>query len=367
MQIDFIDLKSQYAKIENDLRQDFDRILSSCQFIMGPEIQKCEENLQSYTGAKYALTCSSGTDALIIALMSLGIGCGDEVIVPAFTFFATASAVTLVGAKPIFVDVQKESFNICPDSVRENLSPNTKAVIAVGLYGQLADMGDLEKICEEKKLVLIEDAAQSFGATVDDRKSCSLTKVAATSFFPAKPLGCYGDGGAAFTSDEDLYDIMKQIRVHGDRSRYEHVRIGINGRMDALQCAVINHKLRIFDWEIEQRNLVAQRYEEALRDLKQIQLPKVAENKKSVWAQYTVLVENRNQFQAALKERGIPTSVHYPIPVYKQDVYKKHYQGLHLDNTEYIAPRVVSLPMHPYMDSDTQVYICEKVKEVLSS
>ena len=363
MKVDFIDLKSQYQKIKKNVNQDFEQILESCHFILGPEVQKCEENLAKFSGAKYALSCGSGTDALILNLMALGIGAGDEVIVPGFTFFGSSEVINLVGATPVFAEVERSSYNICPNSVEKLITPKTKAVIAVGLFGQVAPMDELQGICDTANITLIEDAAQCFGGSYKGRRSGSLSKLASASFFPAKPLGCYGDGGAVFTDSEELYTIMKQLRVHGDQSRYDHIRIGINGRMDALQCAVINRKLEIFDWEIEQRNLVAGRYMEGLSDVSEIELPVIADHSTSVWAQFTVLLGEREKFRNAMTEHNIPTAIHYPKPVYKQPVYAKEYSGVKLNNCEYLANHVVSLPMHPYLKPEQQSYIIENIRK----
>lgn len=347
----FIDLRTQYQKMKNEIQSELNGILESCQFVMGPQVQECENLLATYTGSKNAITCSSGTDALVMALMALDIGVGDEVIVPAFSFFATAEAVSLVGATPIFVDVEEKTFNIDPEKVEGSITGKTKAVMYVSLYGQTPDVDRINEICKKHDLYAIEDAAQSFGASYKGKKSCAVSYIGCTSFFPAKPLGCYGDGGAVFTDDAALADVIKQIRNHGQSERYVHERIGMNGRMDTIQCAVINVKLKSFAWEVEQRERIGQQYNQALGKLEdKIQVPTVAADRTHVFGQYTLRVKNRNAFVEALKAEGVPTSIHYPQPMHLQKPYRN--MGFKLPVSERLADEVVSLPMHPFLSEE---------------
>lgn len=347
----FIDLRSQYQKMKSEIQSELNAILDSCQFIMGPQVQECEQKLEAYTGSKNAITCSSGTDAIVMALMALDIGPGDEVIIPAFSFFATAEAVSLVGAKPVFVDVEEKTFNIDPDKIEAAITNQTKAVMYVSLYGQTPEVDRINEICKRKKLFAIEDAAQSFGASYKGKKSCAVSYIGCTSFFPAKPLGCYGDGGAVFTDDSDLAEVIKQVRNHGQSERYVHERIGMNGRMDTIQCAVINVKLKSFAWEVEQREKIGKQFNAAFADFSdKIQAPTVAADRTHVFGQYTLRVKNRGKFIDILKEDGVPTSVHYPQPMHLQKPYRG--LGYKLPMSEKLAAEVVSLPMHPFLSGD---------------
>jgi UDP-2-acetamido-2-deoxy-ribo-hexuluronate aminotransferase len=358
----FIDLKAQYQALKTEIDSQIQEVLNNCSFIMGPQVDKCERALEQYTGAKHALTCSSGTDALVIALMGVGIGPGDEVIVPAFSFFATAEAVTLVGAKPVFVDIEDEYYNIDISQVEAAMTPRTKGLIFVSLYGQTPDVDALLQIGKKYNIHIMEDAAQSFGASYKGKKSCNLTPISCTSFFPAKPLGCYGDGGALFVNDEQYLQAMKEVRVHGQKERYVHTRIGINGRMDSIQCAVINAKLPKFEWEVQRRAEIGMTYTKAFLNLSdKIRPPRVAEGCEHVYGQYTLYVENRSAFEKFLKEKGVPTSIHYPAPMHKQAAYAKHYQGLSLPVSERCAEHVISLPMHAYMSQADQTKVIETV------
>lgn len=358
----FIDLKTQYQKIREDIQTEFNQILENCQFVMGPAVTDCEKNLKEYTGAKYALTCSSGTDALIMALMAKNIGPGDEVIVPAFSFFATAEAVSLVGATPVFVDVEDKTFNIDIDQIEKAITTKTKAVIYVSLYGQMPDVDAIHAVCKKNNILCIEDAAQSFGASYKGKKSCSLSDISCTSFFPAKPLGCYGDGGAVFTNDEDTAKALEEVRIHGQVGRYVHKRIGINGRMDSLQCAVINVKLKTFAWEVEQRERIGRAYTEALTSMEdKITPPFAAEDRGHVYGQYTLKVKNREQFAKILNDEGVPTSIHYPEPMHKQEAYKDIKASCPV--SESICHQVISLPMHPFLSDDDMTKVINACKK----
>ncbi|MGH8772818.1 MAG: DegT/DnrJ/EryC1/StrS family aminotransferase, partial [Burkholderiales bacterium] len=310
--MEFVDLKTQYRQLKNVIDERIKRVLDHGQFILGPEVAELEGKLARYTGAKHCVTVASGTDALLISLMALGIKPGDEVITTPFSFIATVEVIALLGAKPVFADIQEDSFNIDPAKIEAAITPKTRAIMPVSLYGQPADMDEINAIAKKHKLPVIEDAAQSFGATYKGKKSCNLSAIGCTSFFPSKPLGCYGDGGAVFTNDDALAQAMREIRVHGQEKRYVHSRVGIGGRMDTLQCAVVLAKLERFDWEIEQRQKVAARYSVLFGELEEtIGLPRVKPDRTSVWAQYTLLVPDRGALQEKLQQQGIPTAVHY--------------------------------------------------------
>lgn len=347
----FIDLAAQQERIRDKLEANIKRVLSHGKYILGPEVNELEDKLAEYTGAKYCITCANGTDALQIALMSLGIGPGDEVITPGFTYIATAETVALLGATPVYVDIDQKTYNIDPILLESAITPQTKAIIPVSLYGQCAEFDAINKIAAKHNLPVIEDAAQSFGATYKDKKSCNLSTIACTSFFPSKPLGCYGDGGAIFTNDEELAIVIRQIARHGQDRRYHHIRIGVNSRLDTLQAAILLPKLEILDDEMQARRQVAATYTELLNEAGIITTPFIESHNESAWAQYTIQVENRDQVQAKLKEQGIPTAVHYPIPLNKQPAVASD-ADLPVGDT--IAQKVMSLPMHPYLDIENQ-------------
>ncbi len=365
--VPFLDLKPQYRALEKQINARIQTVLNHGQFILGPEVEECELAMTSYIGAKYCLTAASGTDALIMALMALGVGPGDQVITTPFSFFATAEVISLVGAEPVFVDIEAKTFNIDPNLIEKAITAKTKAIMPVSLYGQPADFDEINVIGLRHGIPVIEDAAQSFGAQYQGKKSCHLSLVGATSFFPAKPLGCYGDGGAVFTDDEALHKKMTQIRVHGQEGRYHHVTMGINGRLDTLQCAVLLEKLKRYDWELERRQAIASAYGEALIFLKdRVQPPFVKPDRGSVWAQYTVMVANREKFGAALKEKGIPTSVHYPSPLHHQPVYRHLRERYNLPVAEKCAQQVISLPIFPDMTNEQVERVIAAVREVVS-
>ncbi len=364
--IPYLDLKPQYKALEKDINQRIQTVLNHGQFILGPEVAECEKALNAYIGTKYCLTAASGTDALMMALMALDVGPGDEVITTPFSFFATAEVISLVGATPVFVDIDLDTFNIDAKKIEAAITPKTKAIMPVSLYGQPADFDEIEALGARRGIPVIEDAAQSFGAPYKNRKSSGLGRVSATSFFPAKPLGCYGDGGAVFTNDEGLHKIMEQIRVHGQASRYHHVRMGINGRLDTLQCAILIEKLKRYDWELEKRRAVANRYNDAFASLEgKLAIPRVRSDRGSVWAQYTVMVEDRTAFAEALKAKGVPTSVHYPSPLHHQPVYASLRDKYKLPNAEHAAARCISLPLYPDISDADQKTVIEAVKSVV--
>lgn len=353
MAIQFIDLKAQYRRLQDKIQARINTVLEHGQFIMGPEIAELEEKLAKYVGVKHAITVSSGTDALLIPLMAMNIGPGDEVITPDFSFYATAEVVSLLGATPVFVDVDPKTCNLDTKQLKGKITTKTKAIIPVSLYGQCADMDTINQIAGS--IPVIEDACQSFGATYKGKKSCSLSTVGATSFFPSKPLGCYGDGGAIFTNDDALAKKMKSIRTHGQEGRYNHPNLGINGRMDTLQAAIMIPKLEVFEEELELRQVVAKRYIDALKT--KYQTPHIESQNMSAWAQFTLQVDNREAFVKSLNDKGIPTAVHYPKPLSKQPYYVERGFVADCPISDKLSQRVVSLPMHPYMSEEEQTEI----------
>ncbi len=356
MEIQFVDLKSQYQALKPSIDRRIQAVLDHGQYIMGPEVAELEGRLAEYTGAKYCITCASGTEALLMSLMALGIKAGDEIITTPFTFVATAEVIALLGAVPVFVDIEPDTCNIDTSRIDAAITPRTKAVMPVSLYGQPSDMDAINAIANRYGLAVIEDAAQSFGAEYKGRKSCNLSTIGCTSFFPSKPLGCYGDGGAIFTSDAALARAMREIRVHGQEKRYVHTRIGVGGRMDTIQCAIILAKLDRFDWELSQRQVVASIYNHMLETCDERPERLVLRpDRTSAYAQYTVKVADRGRVQAVLAEQGIPTAVHYPLPLHQQPAYQGACRcaGL-LPVAEYVAGRVVSLPMHADLTIDVQ-------------
>lgn len=345
--MEFIDLAAQQARIKDKIDAGIARVLAHGKYILGPEVQELEERLADYTGAKYCISVANGTDALQIAQMALGIGPGDEVITPGFTYIATAETVALLGAKPVYVDIDPKTYNIDPGLIEAAITEKTKAIIPVSLYGQPADFDRINEIAKKYNIPVIEDGAQSFGANYKGRKSCNLSTIACTSFFPSKPLGCYGDGGAIFTNDEELATIMRQIARHGQDRRYHHIRVGVNSRLDTLQAAILLPKLDILDDEVSLRNEVAGRYTELLNSSGIDTTPFIEESNVSAWAQYTIRVDNRESVQEKLKAADIPTAVHYPIPLNKQPAVAEVKASLPVGDK--IASEVMSLPMHPYL------------------
>ncbi len=362
--MEFIDLKSQYRRLKTEIDAGIQRVLDHGQYILGPEVDELEQKLAAYSGAKHCITVANGTDALQIAMMALGIGPGDEVITPGFTYIATAETVALLGAKPVYVDVHARTYNLDPALLEASITPRTKAIIPVSLYGQCADFDAINAIAERHGIPVIEDAAQSFGATYKGRKSCNLSTIACASFFPSKPLGCYGDGGAIFTSDDELAMVIRQIARHGQDRRYHHVRVGVNSRLDTLQAAILLPKLAILDEELDQRQKVAARYARLLNEAGVQATPHVEAHNVSAWAQYTVRVPGRDQIQKVLSETGIPTAVHYPIPLNKQPAVAD--AGVRLPVGDEVAGQVMSLPMSPSLSKADQNRVVAALKEALS-
>ena len=358
--MEFIDLKAQYENIKSKVLLQIEEVLDSGQYIMGNKVKVLEDKLAKYTGSKYCIGVADGTKALLIALMALDIKPSDEIIVPAFTFVATASMVKLLGAIPVFADIDADSYNLDAKKIESLITNKTKAIITVGLFGQCSDMDAINQIADKYQLHVIEDAAQSFGATYKNKKSTNLATIGCTSFFPSKPLGCYGDGGACFTNDKSLAVKMSQIRVHGQDQRYYHAILGVNGRLDTLQAAILLTKLEIFPEEVIKRNEIGKRYTSLLSGAKCI-TPKVMEYNTHVYAQYSILVENRNKFVEKMNLAGIPTSIHYPIPLHKQPILSKYYKNQDLNVSEEVASKIVSLPMHPYLDIEQQDFIVDAV------
>lgn len=353
--IEFIDLKAQQQRIKQQIESGIQNVLAHGKYILGPEVSELEDKLASYVGAKYCITCANGTDALQIAQMAFGIGPGDEVITPGFTYIATAETVAILGATPIYVDVNPKTYNLDIEQLEAAITQRTKAIIPVSLYGQCADFDAINAIAAKYNIPVIEDAAQSFGATYKGRKSCNLSTVACTSFFPSKPLGCYGDGGAIFTNDDELAKVIRQIARHGQDRRYHHIRVGMNSRLDTIQAAILLPKLEILEDEMQARQSVATNYSKLFNAAGILTTPFIEEHNVSAWAQYTIQVENRTEVQERLKAQGIPTAVHYPIPLNKQPAVANSAVSLPIGDA--IAERVMSLPMHPYLSDKEQQLI----------
>jgi len=370
MTIPFIDLQAQRRRLGATLSRAIEAAVEGGQWVMGPQVRELEEKLAAFAGVKHALACANGTDALMIVLRAWNVGPGDAVFVPAFTFAASAEVVALVGAVPVFVDVLEDTYNMDPASleaaiamVKRDGKLKARVVMPVDLFGQAADYRALEPIVAREKLLMLCDAAQGFGALLDDRRAGGIGDAASTSFFPAKPLGCFGDGGASFTNDDDLIEILRSIRIHGQGvDKYENVRIGVNSRLDTIQAAILLEKMKIFPEEIELRDRIAKRYNESLGRSNQIRVPRVIDGAQSTWAQYTLQVPDRDKLQADLKAKGIPTAVYYPIPLRAQKGYA-HFPSAPVPVSERISKTVISLPMHPYLDEQTQDRIIEAVLE----
>lgn len=366
--MDFIDLKKQYQRIKPSVQKRINTILDCSGYIMGKEITELEEKLASYVGTKYCLTCSSGTDALLLPLLAKGIGPGDAVFTSTFTFFATAEVIALCGATPVFVDIQKDTYNIDPEKLHEEIQKvknqgllKPKAIIPVDIFGLCADYDTINIIAQEFDLYMIEDAAQSFGATYKSKKAGSFGDIAATSFFPAKPLGCYGDGGAVFFNDPEMVELIKSLRVHGQGTdKYENVRIGINGRMDTIQAAILLAKLEIFEDELLKRTAIAKKYSTALNN--KFITPYMPKNDICAWAQYSLQCENRDSVLERLKKEQIPSAIYYPKPLHLQKAFDYlHCKAGNYPVAEQIAQKIFSLPMHPYLEEKEQ----EKIISVL--
>ena len=359
MKINFIDLRGQYQRYKVEIDKEMHEVLDTSGYIMGPKVAKLEKNLANFVGCKHTVACSSGTDALLLALMALDIKAGDEVITTPFTFIATAEMIAFVGAIPVFVDIDENTYNINISQIEAKITDKTKAIMPVSLFGQIADMDAINEIAKKHDLKVIEDAAQSFGATYKGKKSCNLSDIATTSFFPAKPLGCYGDGGAVFTNDDELASKMRIILNHGQTQRYVHSHVGINGRLDAIQAGVLNVKLKYFDEEIAQRQIVAKKYNENLKD---IIVPFVEKNNMSVWAQYCIRVKDRDAMLAKCSEKGVPTGVYYPIPLHLQEVFQYlGYKNGDFPITEKVSLDIMALPMSAFLTKEEQDYVIEVV------
>ena len=358
--MEFIDLKTQQLKIKSELDRRIQTVLTHGQYIMGPEVKELEDKLAKFCGASECITVSSGTEALLISLMALGIGPGDEVITSPFTFVATAEVICLVGATPVFIDIDPANYNMDPSLLEAAITKKTKAIMPVSMYGQPSDMDAINSIAQRHGLPVIEDAAQSFGAKYKGKFSCNLSEIGCTSFFPSKPLGCYGDGGAIFTSNAALAKIMREIRVHGQERRYHHTRIGVGGRMDTLQCAIVLTKFSIFAEEIALRESIAGLYLRALKDSRAVEIRTGTTNCKSVWAQFTVEVNNRAEVVELLAKNGVPTAIHYPTPLHMQPGYRNICKVIgSLKHSELASGVVMSLPMHPYLKESDVNYICD--------
>jgi UDP-2-acetamido-2-deoxy-ribo-hexuluronate aminotransferase len=357
--MNFIDLAAQYEALRDPINNRIQRVLDHGQYIMGPEVAELEGHLAQFTGSKHCITVASGTEALLISLMGLGIGRDDEVITTPFTFAATVEVIVLLGAKPVFVDIEPETCNIDADLIEAAISPRTKAIMPVSLYGQVADMDEINAIAARNGgLPVIEDAAQSFGATYKGRRSCNLSTVGCTSFFPSKPLGCFGDGGAMFTNDDELAKIFREIRVHGQTRRYEHSRVGVGGRMDTLQCAIVLAKMDRFGWEIERRMAIGASYNEAVDRLG---IRRVAQrrDRTSLFAQYTIFADDRDALQARFSAAGVPTAIHYPTPINRQSPYKQYCCGDCSPVADGIARQVLSLPFSADLTAADQLRVLD--------
>lgn len=369
--IKFLDLLSQQKKISVKLNNKLNEVLKSTNYIMGPEVFELEKKLENYTKAKYCVSCASGTDALILSLLSLKIGRGDLVVCPSFTFPATAEAILITGATPVFVDVSKSTFNLCYKKLENILEKHkskknrVKAIIAVDLFGLPANYTRLKKISKEYKVSIIADAAQSFGGTLDDIKVGTINDITCTSFFPAKPLGCYGDGGAVFVNKKNLRDKIVSLRAHGkSKDKYTIIDVGLNSRLDTLQAAILLEKIKIFDWELEKKNIIAKEYLLELEGY--YELPYIPEGAKSSWAQFTLQTKKRNKVIHYLKEKNIPVAIYYPIPMHRQPAYKKYNKkNLDLNNSTELSNSVFSIPIHPYLDNDQREHIIKSLKNAI--
>ncbi len=363
--LDFIDLKSQYDALKGSIAERMQRVLDHGQYIMGPEVKELEDRLAARTGAAHCITVASGTEALLVSLMALGLKPGDEVITTPFTFAATAEMIVLLGGVPVFTDIEPDTCNIDAALIEAKVTPRTRAIMPVSLYGQVADMQEINAIAARHGLAVIEDAAQSFGATYQGQHSGNLSTLGCTSFFPSKPLGCYGDGGAVFTNDAKLAQACREIRVHGQSARYTHTRLGVGGRMDTLQCAVVLAKLERFDWEIERRLALGERYRRQLAGVRGLRLLTVRGDRDCVWAQYTVFVERRAAVQAALTAQGIPTAVHYPKPVHHQPAYAALCCPDCCPQSVLAGEQVMSLPMSADLSEAQQDRVVSAVLSAL--
>jgi UDP-2-acetamido-2-deoxy-ribo-hexuluronate aminotransferase len=362
----FTDLKSQYAALKPQVDARIQRVLDHGQYIMGPEVAELEKALCAYTDTRHCITVASGTEALLIALMALGVGAGDEVITTTFSFAATAEVIVLLGAKPVFVDIEADTALLDAQLLEAAITPRTKAIMPVSLYGQCADMPAINTVAARHGLPVVEDAAQSFGASLGARRSTALSTWGATSFFPSKPLGCYGDGGALFTDSDDLARAAREIRVHGQSERYVHSRIGVGGRMDTLQCAVVLAKLERFAWELERRQELGARYAQALAGLPGLRLLAVRPGRICVWGQFTVFLEERERVAHALKAAGIPTAIHYPQPLHHQPAFAAYADRASCPNSQRAAHQVLSLPMSADLTDADQDRVTAALRQALA-
>ncbi len=360
--IDFIDLRSQYKAYRNEIDEAIKKVCEKASFIMGEEVKILENKLSQYTGSKHSVTCSSGTDALLLSLMALDIKPGDEVITTPFSFIATAEVISFIGATPVFADIDEKTYNIDPVEIEKKITENTKAIMPVALYGQPADMDEINEIAQKYSVAVIEDACQSFGAEYKGKKSCNLSTIGCTSFFPSKPLGCYGDGGAVFTNDDEIAEKIKSLRVHGQTKRYHHRYIGMNGRLDTIQAAVLNVKMEHFEDELKKRAEIALKYNEKLKNIRGITIPFVKDDRTSVFAQYSIRVKNRDKLIEKLNGAGIPTAIHYPVPMHLQEAcrYLGHKEG-DFPVSEAISREIMSIPMSPFLTEEEMEYVVECV------
>mgnify|MGYP003629784826 CR=1 FL=1 len=364
MKIDFANLKLAYLEHKDKFDKAVSEVIESSSFIMGKQVFELEKKLTEFSGAKHAITCSNGTDALLLAMMAIDIKPGDEIITTPFTFIATAETIAFLGAIPVFVEIDERTYNIDVAKIVEKITGKTKAIMPVSLYGQLSDMDQINEIALSHNLDVIEDGAQSFGARYKNKKSCNLSTIGTTSFFPAKPLGCFGDGGAVFTNDDKLAEKMSSLRIHGQTQRYHHQYIGMGGRLDTLQAAVLNVKIDYYENDISRREMAANYYTNLLKD--EVITPYVEQYSRSVWAQYSIRVKDRDIIQERLKEKGIPTAVHYPKPLHLQDCFQ--YLGYKLGDfpvSERVSNEIMSLPLNPYLTSKEQEYICKELINIL--
>ena len=371
--MDFIDLKSQYRRIREPVNRRIQAVLEHAQFVLGPEVEELEERLASLVDADHCISVSSGTDALLIALMALDVGQGDEVITTPFTFIATAEAIALLGATPVFVDIDRRTYNIDPNLIETAVTERTRAIVAVSLFGQCADFDRINEIGDRHDVTVIEDAAQSLGATYKERNSCALSSLAAASFYPSKPLGCYGEGGAVFAGDDALSQSIRELRVHGQDRSYHHTRVGLNGRMATLQAAILLAKLDVFADELHARQQVARRYEALIEEgfadcapEHAVRPPYVEPHNCPVFAQYTIEVPNRSAVREFMASRDIPTAVHYPVPLHLQPAYAAADSSERFPIAEDVAHRVISLPMHPYLEEDDQVRVVTALRDAVT-
>lgn len=364
--INFIDIQAQYSAYEDEIDSAIKNVCNKARFIMGPQVQELEEKLEQFTGSSNAITCSSGTDALLLALMACDVGHGDEVITTPFTFIATAEVISFLGAKPVFVDIDETTYNIDPSLIDEKITERTKAIIPVSLYGQPADMDEINEIAVKYGVPVIEDACQSFGAVYKGKKSCNLSTLSCTSFFPSKPLGCYGDGGAVFTNNEEMAEKIKSLRVHGQTKRYHHKYVGLNGRLDTLQAAILNVKMNHIEDEISKRHEIAAKYSEKLKNIDSLVVPFIKEARTSVFAQYSIRVKDRENVVAKLKEVGIPTAIHYPKPLHLQEAYSElGYGAGDFPVSELVSTQILSLPMSPFLSDEDQRYIINTLMDIV--